>query len=116
MRTDIPIQRTIRLPPTRPAPVRIALAIVITGLALAFTLLLADFVETRLAVFTLAVMVSAWYGGWKLGLFATALSLLAGVIFFYPGSPSHHQSQVIELFLFLLLALLVCWFNAGLRS
>jgi len=118
MRVEIPIQRTLRVPPNRPAAARIALAIAITGLALAFTLLLSNFVETRLVVFTLAVMVSAWYGGWKLGLFATGLSLLAGVLFFYPAHGVHqtHRAQVIELVLFLLLALLVCWFNAALRS
>src|SRR5579871_1225099 len=118
MRMEIPIQRTLRLPPKRPAAMRVALAIVITGLALALTLLLSDVVETRLVVFTLAVMVSAWYGGWKLGLLATALSLLAGLIFFYPSNqpPPSHGGEFIELLLFLLLALLVCWFNAGLRS
>ncbi len=118
MRVDIPIQRTLRVPPQRPAAARIALAVAITGLALALTLLLSNFVETRLVVFTLAVMVSAWYGGWKLGLFATALSLLAGVFFFYPSNepPAAHRAQFIELILFLLLALLVCWFNAALRS
>jgi PAS domain S-box-containing protein len=51
-------------------------------------------------------------------LFATGLSLLAGVFFFYPaqGPRPTHRAQVIELVLFLLLALLVCWFNAALRS
>jgi PAS domain S-box-containing protein len=118
MRVDIPIQRTLRVPPQRPAAARIALAIAITGLALALTLLLSNLVETRLVVFTLAVMVSAWYGGWKLGLFATALSLLAGMFFFYPGNqaPVAQRGRLIELVLFLLLALLVCWFNAALRS
>jgi PAS domain S-box-containing protein len=118
MRVDIPIQRTLRVPPKRPAAARISLAIAITGLALALTLLLSNFVETRLVVFTLAVMVSAWYGGWKLGLFSTALSLLAGLLFFYPTNQPHygHRGELIELVLFLLLALLVCWFNAALRS
>ena len=118
MRVEIPIQRTLRVPPHRPAAARVALAIAITGLALALTLLLSNFVETRLVVFTLAVMVSAWYGGWKLGLFATALSLAAGVWFFYPSPGTHatNRGQFIELVLFLLLALLVCWFNAALRS
>ena len=118
MRVDIPIQRTFHVPPKRPVAARIALAVAITGLALALTLLLSNFVETRLVVFTLAVMVSAWYGGWKLGLFATALSLLAGLIFFYPSNQPHygHRGELIELVLFLLLALLVCWFNAALRS
>ena len=118
MRVEIPIQRSLRVPPNRPAAARIALAIAITGLALALTLLLSNLVETRLVVFTLAVMVSAWYGGWKLGLFATALSLLAGVLFFYPPEQghAHFRGQFIELILFLLLAVLVCWFNAGLRS
>jgi PAS domain S-box-containing protein len=118
MRVDIPIQRTLRVPPKRPAAARIALAVTITGLALALTLLLSNFVETRLVVFTLAVMVSAWYGGWKLGLFSTALSLLAGLLFFYPSTQPHygHRGELIELVLFLLLALLVCWFNTALRS
>src|SRR5574340_1504137 len=102
MRVEIPIQRTLRVPPNRPAAARIALAIAITGLALALTLLLSDVVETRLVVFTLAVMVSAWYGGWKLGLFATALSLLAGALFFYPPQGhTHFRGQFIELVLFL---------------
>src|SRR5690242_5248590 len=117
MRVDIPIQRTLRVPPKRPAAARISLAIAITGLALALTLLLSNFVETRLVVFTLAVMVSAWYGGWKLGLFSTALSLLAGLLFFYPTNQPHygHRGELIELVLFLLLALLGGGFTGALR-
>jgi PAS domain S-box-containing protein len=115
---SLPIQRRRSFFPQRPLLMRFALAVTITGLALALTFLLSQFAETRLAVFTLAVMVSAWYGGWKTGLLATALSLLAGVVFFYPRGPSPgiHKQEFVELAVFLLLAVLVCWFNAALRS
>src|SRR5690349_21795903 len=116
---SLPIRRRRSLFPRRPRLMRFALAVIITGLALALTFLLSQFAETRLAVFTLAVMVSAWYGGWKTGLLATALSLLAGIIFFYPRGPlpaGMHKQEFVELAVFLLLAVLVCWFNAALRS
>jgi PAS domain S-box-containing protein len=120
MRMDLlPIRRRRSLFPKRPRLMRFALAVTITGLALALTFLLSQFAETRLAVFTLAVMVSAWYGGWKTGLLATALSLLAGIVFFYPRGPAAagiHRQEFLELAVFLLLAVLVCWFNAALRS
>jgi signal transduction histidine kinase len=39
-------------------------------------------VVAPLTTYCAAVMVAAWYGGWGPGLFATALSILAGVSFF----------------------------------
>ncbi|HEX6908087.1 MAG TPA: DUF4118 domain-containing protein, partial [Terriglobales bacterium] len=94
MRVDIPIQRTLRVPPRRPAAARIALAVAITGLALALTLLLSNFVETRLVVFTLAVMVSAWYGGWKPGLVATSFALTIIAYFSLAGQHAPEQMRI----------------------
>ncbi len=55
-------------------------AVLASVAALAATLLLAPFVEQRgFSLFLLAVMISAWYGGFGPGLLATLLSALASV-------------------------------------
>jgi PAS domain S-box-containing protein len=75
-------------------------------------------VETRLLVFALAVMVSAWFGGWKPGLTTTAFCVLGDAHFFLPVQPSLHalKDYLVHLALFGLVALLICAFNAALRS
>jgi PAS domain S-box-containing protein len=81
-------------------------------------LVLSDLVESRLVVFAVAVMVSAWYGGWKPGLVATAFAVTANAYFALHGVASRvdYRQAVIHLALFIFVALLICSFNAALRS
>jgi PAS domain S-box-containing protein len=87
-------------------------------LALIPALLLSDLVESRLVVFAVAVMVSAWYGGWKPGLVATSFALFVSAYFSLGEghSPTEYSRAIIHLILFVVVALLICWFNAALRS
>jgi PAS domain S-box-containing protein len=87
-------------------------------LALIPVLLLPNIAESRLAVFAVAVMVSAWYGGWKPGLVATSFALTVSAYFSFSGEhdPAQYRSTMIRLALFVILAILICWFNAALRS
>src|SRR5271167_3603376 len=115
MRVNLPL---LRIPPARAPILRYGVAILSTTLALIPTLLLADVAESRLAVFGVAVMVSAWYGGWKPGLVATSFALTVSAYFSLAGehTPAQYQSSMVRLALFFLVALLICWFNAALRS
>ena len=70
MRVTLPL---LRSPPARAPILRYGVAVLSTALALIPTILLADVSESRLALFGVAVMVSAWYGGWKPGVVATAM-------------------------------------------
>ncbi|MGD0269854.1 MAG: hypothetical protein ABSB14_12385, partial [Candidatus Sulfotelmatobacter sp.] len=65
MRVTLPL---LRIQPARAPILRYGVAILSTTLALIPALLLPNITESRLAVFAVAVMVSAWYGGWKPGL------------------------------------------------
>ena len=65
MRQNLPLLRTSVVPPTRDPILRYGVAVLSTTLALIPALLFSDVAESRLAVFAVAVMVSAWYGGWK---------------------------------------------------
>jgi PAS domain S-box-containing protein len=87
-------------------------------LALIPAFLLADVVESRLVVFGVAIMVSAWYGGWKPGLAATSFALTVSAYYSLAGqhSPEDYRKAIIQLSLFVVVALLICWFNAALRS
>src|SRR5882762_2910095 len=103
----------LRIPPARAPILRYGVAVLSTTLALIPTLLLADIAESRLAVFGVAVMVSAWYGGWKPGLVATSFALTVSAYFSLAGphSPQQYRTAVIRLALFFFVALLICWFN-----
>src|SRR5205814_6515849 len=81
-------------------------------------LLLSDLVESRLVVFAVAVMVSAWYGGWKPGLVATSFAVTVNAYFSLHGikTEAEYRRAVIHLALFVFVALLICSFNAALRS
>src|SRR5580698_2499557 len=81
-------------------------------------ILLADVSESRLALFGVAVMVSAWYGGWKPGVVATAFALTVSAYFSLAGehSPQQLRTAIIRLSLFFFLAMLICWLNAALRA
>jgi PAS domain S-box-containing protein len=97
---------------------RYGVAVLSTTLALIPALLLPDISESRLAVFAVAVMVSAWYGGWKPGLVATSFALTVSAYFSFSGeqTPAQFRSTMLRLALFVVLAALICWFNAALRS
>jgi PAS domain S-box-containing protein len=115
MRVTLPL---LRIPPARAPILRYGVAVLSTTLALIPTLLLADIAESRLAVFGVAVMVSAWYGGWKPGLVATSFALTVSAYFSLAGehTPAQYRSAIIRLALFVFVALLICWLNAALRS
>jgi PAS domain S-box-containing protein len=63
-------------------------------------------------------MVSAWYGGWKPGLVATSFAVTVSAYFSFTGehTPAQFRSTMIRLALFVVLAALICWFNAALRA
>src|SRR5215472_4383743 len=115
MRVTLPL---LRIPPARAPILRYGVAVLSTALALIPTILLADVSESRLALFGVAVMVSAWYGGWKPGLVATAFALTVIAYFSLAGehTPAQQQTAILRLSLFFFLAMLICWLNAALRS
>jgi PAS domain S-box-containing protein len=105
--------------PPRSAPIlRYGVAVLSTILALIPALVLSDLVESRLVVFAVAVMVSAWYGGWKPGLVATAFAVTANAYFALHGVASRvdYRRALVHLALFIFVALLICSFNAALRA
>jgi len=96
---------------------RYGVAVLSTTLALIPALLLPNVAESRLAVFAVAVMVSAWYGGWKPGLVATSFALTVSAYFSLSGQhTTTYWPTIIRLSLFVVVALLICWLNAALRS
>jgi len=118
MRVKLPLLRTRYVPAARAPILRYGVAILSIILALIPALLLSDLVESRLVVFAVAIMVSAWYGGWKPGLVATAFALTVSSYFSLAHAKSDvdYQKAIIHLSLFVAVALLICWFNAALRS
>jgi PAS domain S-box-containing protein len=55
-----------------------------------------------------AIMVAAWYGGWRPGILATALSAAATVIWFiHPDTPGLRTGDVIGLVIFVLIGALI---------
>ena len=115
MRVTLPL---LRIPPARAPILRYGVAVLSTALALIPTVLLADVSESRLALFGVAVMVSAWYGGWKPGVVATAFALTVSAYFSLAGehSPQQLRIAIIRLSLFFFVAMLICWLNAALRA
>ena len=63
-------------------------------------------------------MVSAWYGGWKPGLVATSFAVTVNAYFSLHGveTEDEYRRALIHLALFVFVALLICSFNAALRS
>jgi PAS domain S-box-containing protein len=115
MRVTLPL---LRIPPARAPILRYGVAVLSTTLALIPAVLLPNITESRLAVFAVAVMVSAWYGGWKPGLVATSFALTVSAYFSFSGehTPEQFRSTMLRLALFVVLAALICWFNAALRA
>jgi PAS domain S-box-containing protein len=118
MRLKLPLLRARYIPPARAPILRYGVAVLSITLALIPALMLADVVESRLVVFAVAIMVSAWYGGWKPGLVATSFALTVSAYFSLAGehSPAEYRKAIIHLTLFVFVALLICSFNAALRS
>ena len=106
------------MPPARLPILRYGVAILSIILALIPALLLPGVIESRLVVFAVAVMVSAWYGGWKPGLVATSFALTVSTYFSLTAVrvPADYRRAITHLTLFVVVALLICWFNAALRS
>src|SRR5215813_15430274 len=107
MRMNLPLIRTFAVPPARAPILRYGVALLSTILALIPTLFLSDMAESRLVVFAVAVMVSAWYGGWKPGLAATSFALTVSAYFSLAGdhTPSDYRRAIIQLTLFVAVAL-----------
>src|SRR3984893_14744899 len=115
MRVTSPL---LRIPPARAPILRYGVAVLSTALALIPTILLADVSESRLALFGVAVMVSAWYGGWKPGVVATAFALTVSAYFSLAGehSPEQLRTAILRLSLFFFVAIVICWLKAALRA
>jgi len=115
MRVTLPL---LRIPAARAPILRYGVAVLSTALALIPTVLLADVSESRLALFGVAVMVSAWYGGWKPGVVATAFALTVSAYFSLAGehSPTQLRTAITRLSLFFFVAMAICWLNAALRA
>src|SRR5450755_2307211 len=118
MRMNLPLIRKLVVAPARASILRYGVAILSTVLALIPTLFFSDIAESRLVVFAVAVMVSAWYGGWKPGLAATSFALTVSAYYSLNGeqTPSEYHKAIAHLALFFAVALLICWFNAALRA
>src|SRR6202047_4203246 len=119
MRAKLPLLlRNHSITPARAPVLRYGVAVLSIILALIPAFLLSDVVESRLVVFAVAVMVSAWYGGWEPGLVATSFALTVSAYFSFTGehTPAQYRSTMMRLALFVALALLICWFNAALRA
>jgi PAS domain S-box-containing protein len=115
MRVTLPL---LRIASARAPILRYGVAVLSTALALIPTVLLADVSESRLALFGVAVMVSAWYGGWKPGLVATSFALTVSAYFTLAGNhpPAEMRAAIVRLSLFFFVAMLICWLNAALRA
>jgi PAS domain S-box-containing protein len=115
MRVTLPL---LRIPQSRAPILRYGVAVLSTALALIPTILLTNASESRLALFGVAVMVSAWYGGWKPGVVATAFALTVSAYFTFAGkhSPDEMKTAILRLSLFFFVAMLICWLNAALRE
>jgi len=118
MRMKLPLIRSLAIAPARAPILRYGVALLSTVLALIPTIFLSDIAESRLVVFAVAVMVSAWYGGWKPGLAATSFALTVSAYYSFAGNhtPSEYRKALAHLGLFFAVALLICWFNAALRA
>src|ERR1700757_4802875 len=118
MRKNLPLFRTRFIPSTQDPILRYGIAVLSTTLALIPALLFSDMAESRLALFAVAIMISAWAGGTRPGIAATAFALTVSAYYSLAGphSPTEYRQAVTRLALFISVALLICWFNAALRA
>src|SRR6476659_4078238 len=106
MRLKLPLLRSRYIAPGRAPILRYGVAVLSISLALIPALLLSDVVESRLVVFAVAIMVSAWYGGWKPGLAATSFALTVSAYFSLAGAHNlaDYRRAIIHLALFVFVA------------
>ena len=118
MRLKLPLLRTRYIRPAQAPILRYGVAVLSIILALIPAFLLHDVFESRLVVFGVAVMVSAWYGGWKPGLAATSFALTVSAYYSLAGehTPEDYRKAIIQLALFVIVALMICGLNAALRT
>src|SRR5277367_521408 len=119
MRLKLPqLLRARSIAPARAPILRYGVAVLSIILAVIPAFLLSNLVESRLVVFSVAIMVSAWYGGWKPGLVATSFALTVSAYFLLTSAqtPADYHKAIIHLALFAFLAALICSFNGALRS
>src|SRR5271167_4447468 len=119
MRLKLPqLLRARSIAPARAPILRYGVAVLSIILAVIPAFLLSNLVESRLVVFSVAIMVSAWYGGWKPGLVATSFALTVSAYFSLVGehSPAQLRTAILRLSLFFFVAMLICWLNAALRA
>jgi PAS domain S-box-containing protein len=118
MRMKLPLIRSLAVAPARASILRYGVALLSAVLALIPALFFSDIAESRLVVFAVAVMVSAWYGGWKPGLAATSFALTVSIYYSLSGGQTavDYRKAIAHLGLFIAVALLICWFNAALRA
>ncbi|AFY34389.1 PAS domain S-box protein [Calothrix sp. PCC 7507] len=97
------------------------IAVLVVAVALALMLMLDTWLgmsSTPFLLFFSAVMVSAWYGGWKSGLLATFLSVILSHYFFL--APTHHLTinlpNLVRLGLFASQGLLFSFLCEALRT
>jgi PAS domain S-box-containing protein len=106
--------------PQQPMLVRYGIAIVLSGLALLFTLLLSNGREAfSFPFFTTAVVLTAMFAGLRPGLVALAICILATDFLLMPPSGSLRvlrPSDVVRLVVFALLGILLCWLVDVLRT
>src|SRR5260370_40256204 len=99
MRAKLPLLlRNRSITPARAPVLRYGVAVLSIILALIPAYLLSDVVESRLVVFAVAVMVSAWYGGWKTGLVGTPFAFAVNA-YFFPArahTPSDYRKAYIQ--------------------
>jgi PAS domain S-box-containing protein len=114
----LPLIRGLVFPPARTPILRYGVALLSAVLALIPTMFLSDLAESRLVVFAVAVMVSAWYGGWKPGLAATSFALTVSAYYSLSGehTAGEYRKALAHLILFFSVAVLICVFNAALRA
>jgi PAS domain S-box-containing protein len=97
-----------------------AVAVLTVGSALLLTFLLHSLLSpTIFLLFFAAVAVSAWYGGMKPGLLATALASISVAYFFLEPVSSpliYSQDSFLRLILFISVTTLISWLNSQLRN
>jgi PAS domain S-box-containing protein len=105
--------------PARSRPLPYAVAMAVSGTAVLLSLLLGLPIDAGALPFLLAaVMVSAWYGGFRPGLLATAVGAATGIFVSLPHAPTFETlpSAILPLGAFVLEAVVIGGLCAVLRS
>jgi PAS domain S-box-containing protein len=98
-----------------PAALRYFLAVLFSACALAATHASVDLETEHFYLYLLlGVMASAWVGGWKAGVLASAFSAVGSFMWMY--HPLHGTQDVIRLTTFILTCAIVCWLSQMIES